>query len=174
MGQVYRKNCELCGNWYESWAKRFCSNSCATKWKHRAGKMPYTKWSKLPNKVCPTCKISFKPVRSKDKYCSKTCYYKSISVNKSGVNHPMYRGGKTINAGGYVLLSVGNGKQVYEHRYVMEQSLNRKLNKSEHIHHLNGDKTDNRLQNLIILDPKEHGRTHAVHQWEAGGSLRNR
>ena len=43
---------------------------------------------------------------------------------------------------------------------VMEKHLERKLQRIEHIHHINGDKTDNRLENLVVLSPSEHQRLH--------------
>ena len=44
----------------------------------------------------------------------------------------------------------GDGFEILEHRWVMEQALGRKLLPTETIHHMNGRKTDNRLENLSL------------------------
>lgn len=71
-----------------------------------------------------------------------------------GEKHHSWRGGKHLHCG-YVFLHI-DGKNVREHRYVMEKHLGRKLNEDEHIHHINGIRNDNRLKNLQIVSNQEH------------------
>lgn len=50
----------------------------------------------------------------------------------------------------------------YEHRIVIEAHLGRRLNTSEHIHHVNGDGLDNRLENLMVVDNATHRKLHKI------------
>lgn len=63
-----------------------------------------------------------------------------------------------------------NGKKVDEHPYIMEQHLGRKLDRLECVHHINGDKRDNRLENLELMPLSEHSRLHRVNG-DTGGRL---
>lgn len=49
---------------------------------------------------------------------------------------------------------------IYEHRYVMEKNLGRPLRKDEHIHHIDGNKSNNVIANLKLISPAEHARHH--------------
>lgn len=55
---------------------------------------------------------------------------------------------------GYVRISI-NGKRVKEHRYVVEQAYGEKLKSHESIHHKNGIRHDNRLENLEVWSKKQ-------------------
>jgi len=67
----------------------------------------------------------------------------------------------TINSEGYRIISTGKRKQrIREHRLIMEKHIGRKLEAHEIIHHLNGDRLDNRTENLEITTLCEHNKKH--------------
>ena len=55
------------------------------------------------------------------------------------------------------ILKTFNGKQQYEHRYVWEQH-NGKIPPKMQIHHINGNKHDNRIENLSMISSAENNR----------------
>lgn len=79
---------------------------------------------------------------------------------KPGLDHPSWKGGRTINPEGYVLVkpdpedlpfcTLNSSGYAVEHRLVAGRALGRKLTRKESVHHINGDKTDNRLENLQV------------------------
>lgn len=75
-----------------------------------------------------------------------------------------WKGGKGITKAGYVTLTVGvyrsKNSRVYEHRLVVEQKLGRTLGRNEIVHHVNGDKLDNRLENLQVMTNISHAKLH--------------
>lgn len=56
----------------------------------------------------------------------------------------------------------GKSKQVLEHRYVMEQHLGRKLDRSEHVHHKDGDGLNNAIENLQVMSARDHQHHHLM------------
>jgi len=72
-----------------------------------------------------------------------------VGKTKLGENHPNYRGG-WFDKCGYHYICV-NGEQILEHRFLMETLLGRKLIEEETVHHLNGIRSDNRLENFELV-----------------------
>lgn len=105
---------------------------------------------------CPDC-YGLKDV------CAKRCH----PCRMKSTDHPRLGQGKDwhLHSGTGYMTKCINGKWTYQHRHVMEQVLGRKLEKNEHVHHKNHDKTDNRIENLEILDPSTHHRNHMLEIW---------
>lgn len=86
-------------------------------------------------------------------------------AGKVGPDHHRWKGG-TIAKNGYRVFRI-RGVLVLEHRWLMEQALGHPLDPGEVVHHKNGIKTDNRLENLEVLTNAYHVSTHSMEQrWE--------
>lgn len=86
---------------------------------------------------------------------------------KKGEQNNMWKGGRSIASNGYVLIRVDKSHLLsdsrgyaYEHRLVAFEKIGRLLTSLEQVHHINGDRTDNRPENLEVLTIAEHGLKH--------------
>ncbi len=74
-----------------------------------------------------------------------------------------WKGERHLSTGGYIVVYAFNHPRKYksnncvlEHRLVMEKHLGRYLERWEVVHHINGIRTDNRIENLELLPRGEH------------------
>ena len=80
----------------------------------------------------------------------------------SGENHYSWKGGKIKNGHGYILAwnpghpHAYNRRHVLEHRLVMEKHIGRYLHSWEIVHHINGIRDDNRIENLELMPSGKH------------------
>jgi len=77
----------------------------------------------------------------------------------SGSKSGTFKGG-SIGKCGYRYVSTGKKTKIAEQRKVMQDHLGRSLKSYEQVHHMNGDKLDNRVENLMILTASDHTSHH--------------
>mgnify|MGYP001565783065 CR=1 FL=1 len=79
------------------------------------------------------------------------CRLATLERNKRKTPNPRYRKkylGFHFDSNGRKQISVAGRGSVAEHRYLVEQKVGRRLTRFEQVHHINCDKTDNRIENL--------------------------
>ena len=139
------------------------------------------------NKKCPDCGkgISDKAIRCKS--CAGIISYsegrnrkmqaarrKWISKNKmkvasnfgkylkaTGSQTGAWKGGKFTRCDGYVAIRTKVKTYKLEHRLVMEEHLGRELKSFEKVHHIDEDRGNNDINNLILVTGSKHQIIHA-------------
>lgn len=114
---------------------------------------------------CIDCK---KQISDYHKRCA-ICNYKSkerngkISKKQIGCENNNWKGGRIVSSDGYTKVKmIGHylsDKRGYvsEHRLIASEKYGTILNSKNVVHHLNGIRTDNRPENLVITDKKVNG-----------------
>jgi hypothetical protein len=176
------KVCRACDSTYptrESWQKEFCSMKCYHGSRTRDPELygrdsgwrqdEHGEWWLYKKhryrqrgrvSVCQRCGKEFQHLANfNPEYCSRSCGVSS----RRGSRSPSWKGGRVKHHSGYIYVSAPDHPRkwkagyVAEHRLVMERHLGRYLEPRETVHHLNGDRSDNRLENLQLRRGR-HGR----------------
>lgn len=144
---------------------QFCSRACFTAFGVARVRAPGA-----PSMVtCLTCGKEFyrAPGRAKynngHHYCSVDCRM----VAFRGTKHPHWNGGRQVRDDGYIDLAgslvpdafrsmIRQDGRIFEHRLVMAQHLGRPLEDWEIVHHKNGQRADNPIENLELHTPLAH------------------
>lgn len=94
------------------------------------------------------------------------CAAKKRAINYQGELSKRWRGGRISRTDGYVLIHLyptnpfyrmaTNRNRVFAHRLVMALHLGRCLESWEVVHHKNGNKGDNRLENLELVTHQQN------------------
>lgn len=87
-----------------------------------------------------------------------------------------WKGGRKISYHGYVEIYTpdhpsSHMRYMKEHRLVMEEHLGRILEPNEIVHHVNGIKTDNRIENLRLSTFREHSKKHITEKYGKAKTL---
>lgn len=90
---------------------------------------------------CTICGVAFKSARKNGKYC-KTCFSK---LNKF-----------TISSGSYVYNKGKYKESRLIHKAIASKMLGRPLSTNEVVHHMDGNKENNSISNLIVLSRSKH------------------
>lgn len=137
------KQCPVCGKAFSGHSmQKTCSYTCGNTLKRTAKR----------NTNCAQCgKELRKNCHPRARFCSRRCGL--MERDRRGQLHAK-EGTRAPGGSGYFVVKVGK-RWVLEHRHIMEKKLGRSLEPHERVHHKNGNRADNRPQNLELWKVKK-------------------
>ena len=184
MPKIYKRNCDNCNKYYESSAKRFCCCKCSTEFKRGRERVKtgltrkklfdlFISQKKSISEITEELNLSRKVVitrlkwfgikaeeRPKNSNTKKRHLFEKGSAWKGGIKHRKNSYNAVLkpnhpraNKDGYV----------QEHILVWEKHYKKELPKGWVIHHLNGIKNDNHIENLLAMIQKKHNSWLVMH-----------
>lgn len=163
--------CPVCGKeFYPEYAGRmFCSYQC----RHEARR------AKKIHHQCPVCKKRFWAKDwEKRKFCSDSCAKTFLVWDR----HPMWSGGRSVCKEYAFVRKPKHGSRLKKNNYmcehilIMESYLGRPLEyfgvghpDNEIVHHIDGNKTNNKIWNLELCISRVHSKHHATLAYYGSG-----
>lgn len=164
LGGCMSKICQYCHKEYTgSTAKNTCYACYGMIKKYGTSTPPHF------NKKCATCGKEYLSKKSRQKYCTNDCYKEArrnftylAYRKKYNIDLSLPKKFKKPNGSGhkdphgYIYINkmrhpnAQKQGRIYQHTYVMSEHLGRPLRKGENVHHKNGIRNDNRIENLEL------------------------
>jgi hypothetical protein len=147
--------------------KKYCTELC---YKQAKAKRQYVKRDYTHKTICTECKIEFIANWNGVHLCSQECVSKHNSrvlTKFQDIPSCLEDASRKLDKNlGYVRVYVPMHPEantwgyVYEHRVMAEQIIGRRLEKDEIVHHKNGKRWDNRIENLEVMNKNDHAKLH--------------
>lgn len=132
----------------------------------------------FPDRACEHCTRSYTPRSRTQRFCDD-CAYVTTTCEHCGRQATRERalserlprrfcsvqckrsaaGGLYLNMGRWFVVCRDGSRMTYA-RALMANEIGRLLRPDEHVHHVNGDPTDDRMENLRLLSASEHMKLH--------------
>lgn len=118
---------------------------------------------------CEVCgvNVKFPPSRPR-RFCGIACR----NLAFTGAGNPRYRGGLFQRSDGRWVVICRDGSSYLYYRAVAAVTLGRELRADEVVHHINGDCSDDRPENLAVTTQSEHIFEHLADMHEAARAAR--
>ncbi|MFA5407118.1 MAG: HNH endonuclease signature motif containing protein [Candidatus Nanoarchaeia archaeon] len=139
-------NCAKCGQFMSCNREHICTPSGFKNHKHKEESLIKMRLAKKGKKASSETRLKLS---------------NSHKGKNVGSNNGSWKGGRRFKNGYKEILCRDhpyhdNKGYVKEHRLVMEAHIGRYLLPSEIVHHINGDRLDNKIENLMLLSQSEH------------------